>query len=112
MPDQLLEKKPTPPVVLELVDRANPRSAKARRALEEQLKLSWYYGGLSILYRETKKGLAVVASGPDKVVRQAFDQLPKAKRATVTVAFPEHFELHVANICANPAPVHNGSHRA
>ncbi len=96
MPEQLLSLKPTPPVVQELLERANPRTAKARRNLEEQLKLSWYFGGLSVVYRESKNGLAIVASGRDEDVRQALDELPKAKRAAVVLTFPEHFETHVA----------------
>jgi hypothetical protein len=107
MQGELLDTKPTPSVVNELLDRVKPSSAKERRGFEEQLKLSWYFGGLSVLYRRSKRGLTIVASGPHEEVRKVVDGISQSQLLKMALVVPERFETQVAIYCGNSRPIRN-----
>lgn len=85
----------TPPAVQHLVSRMKgqfgQRSVPGLKHLEDELKLSYYFGGFDVACMRTDRGYALVASAPagTGVVRKALDELPEDILAKVTVIYPE-----------------------
>lgn len=99
MHHRLLEDLENPPAVQQLLTRLCPlpHQQEERASLEQQLKLSYYFGGLDVAYIKTSQGLAIVASGPGHEVRHVLDTLTETQLAQVVVMFPQRWEKIVAD---------------
>lgn len=104
----LLRDLETPQLIPDLMRLAGygNESARRQRAIEEQLKLSFHFGGLDVAYTRGRKGLVVVASGTGTEVCQVLDTLPEKERRKVIIMFPDPWEdvLHQYSYLLPPRP--------
>jgi hypothetical protein len=92
---QLLGALPTPPEVIEEVDahchRYGRRSAWDRAAVEDRLKLRYYFGGRTIAAVATPAGLFILAAGltdPEEVGALVARQRAQGQQVTLLTPSP------------------------
>ncbi len=89
---------PTPPAIDKVLAHAGSLKAGVRKQLLEDLKLSFYFGGLDVACKATRRGLVIVASGPSKEILDVLNTLSQKERAAVTIIFPERWESMLADV--------------
>jgi 2-hydroxy-3-keto-5-methylthiopentenyl-1-phosphate phosphatase len=103
MPAKFLQDLQTPAVIKEMLRMTGRARAETRQRFEQDLKLSYYFGGMDVACAETAKGLAIVASGPGAEVNQVLSRLGKKEQSKITILFPETWEETIENFCERPS---------
>jgi hypothetical protein len=88
LPEQVLEKIPTPAPVERLLADCGPLVPAERHRLEKQLKLSYLFGGFDVACVDTEAGTFIVASGPGREVAAKLDDLSDAEFETIYIERP------------------------
>src|SRR5262245_36311597 len=89
-PSPLRGPLPTPPVVKRIANRwfkQRPASESAQKRIIEGLVLQYYFGGWDIAYRETDRGVEVLAVGSE--IGDLFRRLPPDEHQGIVVGHPE-----------------------
>lgn len=98
-PYTFLDTLDTPDIVTEMLARVKAATGKVPRGLEQQYKLSYYFGGLAVAGKEVpKKGYAVAFSGPDEEVAAAIRGLSRAEAESLTLIYPDPLDVHLSNL--------------
>jgi hypothetical protein len=101
---QCLADLPTPAEVADAVKRSYTRwrklGGKSLATIEEELKLQYYYGGQSVNYLRTPRGIVVMAVGHcgTSDYRRQLDALPAELRPQLLLAIPSRWNDEVAEI--------------
>jgi hypothetical protein len=100
-----LDALPTPPLVLEMLERLNPKK-KARGYWEDEYKLSYYYGGKYVA-ADLADGRFIVLAAADEGsgdLRAALDKLPPQPGRRVVILIPERIDAHLEDLVHRPRP--------
>jgi hypothetical protein len=84
---------PTPLAVRREVDallKDRPASEAARRRITEEHKLRYFFGGQVVAYRQTSRGVEVLAVGY-KEIRALNKRLAPEEVCLYTIDFPDHW---------------------
>ncbi len=88
---------PTPRAVKQLLELLAPRE-QIRANFEARLKVSFYYGGQNIAYRETENGMEIIAFGQAEYVIEAVNNLSSEEAEKVIICVPEPFAKHAREV--------------
>ncbi len=82
---------PTPPEVEEIVEglfKERPAGPAYRLQTTENLKLQYYFGGYSIVYRDTPQGKEVLAVGEEETTR-FYREVPYSKHKGAVLGYAD-----------------------
>lgn len=87
---RIVEQMETPDLIREIIGLLPNVSPERLPGVERMFKLSYYFGGLTILSRETPDGLEILASDSD--VAAVLEQMSQAEIDQCLLSIPDEFE--------------------
>jgi hypothetical protein len=92
---EYLNEKPTPSVITSLLDRRRQLAPDERCRLEEELKLSFYYGQMGcVAFRRQDRGIEILATGSTEEVAKDLQKLGLrgTENCPISILKPQAFE--------------------
>ena len=97
--------------LIEYLDLMEVTDPEDRAHEEGQLKLSWYFGGKNVAYKDTLDGALIVAAGSTAEVGSFFDALPVEEINQTVTTFPPRLKEVMGHLLHDPrfAPRRKGA---